>query len=235
MKYLEKINSPADLKKLNVQELKILSKEIRKFLVKSVSKTGGHLASNLGVVELTMALHYCYNSPKDKFIWDVGHQSYINKILTGRRENFENLRQLNGLSGFPKSSESEHDHFDTGHSTTSISAAVGYATARDLKGGTNRVVAVIGDGAMTGGMAYEAMNNAGRLRTNLIVILNDNQMSISENVGALSKNLNKMRTSAPYNKLKFNVRKNLQSIPLVGEKVENALEKTRDIFKYAVV
>ncbi len=235
MNYIDKINSPSDLKKLKIDELKILSKDIRKFLVRSVSKTGGHLASNLGVVELTMALHYCYNSPKDKIIWDVGHQSYINKILTGRKSEFSTLRQFNGLSGFPKASESEHDHFDTGHSTTSISAAVGYAAARDLKGDNNRVVAVIGDGAMTGGMAYEAMNSAGRLKTNMIVILNDNQMSISENVGAISKNLNEIRTSMHYNKLKSGVRKNLKTMSHVGEKVENALEKTRDIFKYAVV
>ncbi|MGN0133739.1 MAG: 1-deoxy-D-xylulose-5-phosphate synthase N-terminal domain-containing protein, partial [Anaerotignum sp.] len=186
---LNRIHSTEDIKKLNGEEMAVLCKELRKFLLQKVSKTGGHLASNLGVVELTVALEYCFNLPKDKIVWDVGHQAYIHKILTGRKEGFDHLRQLDGLSGFPKPNESDCDAFAAGHSSTSISAALGLAKARDLMGGKEHVIAVIGDGSMTGGLAYEALNNAGKEHTNLIVILNDNQMSIDTNVGAMSRHL----------------------------------------------
>ncbi len=191
---LDTVNSPKDIRKLNLSQLNRLSLELRSFLVESVSKTGGHLASNLGIVELTLAIHYCFNTPKDKIVWDVGHQAYIHKIITGRKDAFGTLRQLDGLSGFPKPAESEYDTFTAGHSSTSISIALGFACARDLKGGNERVVAVIGDGSMTGGVAFEALNNAGRSNRNLIVIINDNQMSISGNVGALSRHLSDLRT-----------------------------------------
>jgi len=187
MSYLDNINSPTDLRELNVNELKILSSELREYIIESVAKTGGHLASNLGVIELTIALHYSFNTPYDKIIWDVGHQSYIHKILTGRKNQMSTLRQLNGLSGFPKRAESVYDVFDTGHSSTSISAAIGMARARDLKSEDYEVAAVIGDGALTGGMAFEALNDVGRSNTKLIIILNDNEMSISKNVGGLSQ------------------------------------------------
>ena len=184
--YLEKINSPSDLKTLNIDQLNVLSQEIRDFLIKSLSKTGGHLASNLGVVELTVALNYCFDFAKDKIVWDVGHQCYTHKILTGRKEFFDNLRKQDGLSGFPKTEESIYDHFNTGHSSTSISASLGFATARDLLGKDYNVVSVIGDGAMTGGLVYEAMNNTGANNKKHLIILNDNQMSISENVGSMA-------------------------------------------------
>ena len=177
---LEKINSPEDVKKLKKEEKEKLAQELREYILETVSKNGGHLASNLGVIELTIALHSVFNTPKDKIVWDVGHQAYAHKIITGRREQFKTLRQLDGLAGFPKTSESEYDSFNTGHSSTSISAALGMARARDLKGEKNQVIAVIGDGALTGGMALEALNDAGFSKTHMTVILNDNEMSISK-------------------------------------------------------
>ena len=197
---LENINSPEDLKKLNIEEKQKLAQEIREYILQVVSENGGHLASNLGVVELTLALHSVFNMPKDKIVWDVGHQSYVHKIITGRREEFKTLRKSNGLSGFPKINESEYDSFDTGHSSTSISAALGMARARDLKGEDNQVIAVIGDGALTGGMALEALNDAGCSNTKMTVILNDNEMSISKNVGGLNMFLSKLRTKKLYKK-----------------------------------
>lgn len=232
---LEKINSPFELKKINKNELQLLSKEIRDFLINHVSKTGGHLASNLGVVELTIALHYVFNSPIDKIIWDVGHQCYVHKMLTGRRDNFENLRKFNGLSGYPKRCESVHDIFETGHSSTSISAALGIAKARDLNKDKYSVVAVIGDGALTGGMAFEALNDAGRSKTNLIVILNHNEMSISENVGSISLYLSKIRTDPGYFKIKKDIDNILNLIPPIGKSIHKSLEKIKDSIKQLVV
>lgn len=223
------------MKRLSVNALNILSSEIREFLISSISETGGHLASNLGVVELTVALHYCFDSPKDKIVWDVGHQSYVHKILTGRRDQFGTLRMLGGLSGFPKASESPHDIIDTGHSSTSISAGLGLAVARDLKKEKYSIISVIGDGSMTGGLAFEALNCAGRSETDLIVILNDNQMSISENVGGLSNYLNNLRTAPSYLGAKEDVSKLLRKMPVVGDKLERAIEKTKDSLKYILV
>ena len=206
----------------------VLCKELRKFLLQKVSKTGGHLASNLGVVELTVALEYCFDLPKDKIVWDVGHQAYIHKILTGRKEGFDHLRQLDGLSGFPKPNESDCDAFAAGHSSTSISAALGLAKARDLMGGKEHVIAVIGDGSMTGGLAYEALNNAGKEHTNLIVILNDNQMSIDTNVGAMSRHLNNLRTSNQYRGWKEAVKQFRNNVPVIGEGTYQVLKNVRD-------
>ena len=191
---LEQINSPKDLKKLNLKEKQKLAEEIRKYILEVVAKNGGHLASNLGVVELTIALHSVFDVPKDKIVWDVGHQSYVHKIITGRREELKHIRKLNGIAGFPKTKESESDCFNTGHSSTSISAALGMARARDLQGKNNNVIAVIGDGALTGGMALEALNDAGSSNSHMTVILNDNEMSISPNVGGLNNFLGKLRT-----------------------------------------
>lgn len=216
---LQTINSPDDLKRLSLAELTSLSAEIREFLIKSISQTGGHLASNLGAVELTVALHYCFNSPRDRFIWDVGHQAYTHKILTGRRDRFHTQRQLGGLSGFPKRCESEHDAFGAGHSSTSISAGLGMATAKDLLNKKGRVIAVIGDGSLTGGMAFEALNQAGHLQKNLIVILNDNEMSISENVGAFSTFISRKMTSSYYRDLRKEVAAVLSSIPAFGRNI----------------
>lgn len=235
MNYLEKINSPKDLKKLSIDELKILSNELREYILESVSKTGGHLASNLGVVELTIALHYALNTPEDKIIWDVGHQSYVHKILTGRKNKMSTLRQLNGLSGFPKRNESEYDVFDTGHSSTSISAAIGMARARDLKKENYEVVAVIGDGAMTGGMAFEALNDAGRSNTKLMIILNDNEMSISPNVGGLSYYLRRLRTDERYLSTKKDVERLLNGMPLGGRTLKSFLKRAKDGIKKVVV
>lgn len=235
MKFLDNINSPDDLKNLNIEEMKILAQEIREFLVKSLSETGGHLSSNLGVVDLTIALHYCFNFLEDKLIWDVGHQSYTHKILTGRKELFKSLRKIDGLSGFPKTIESEYDHFNTGHSSTSISAGLGYATARDLENKNYNVVSVIGDGAMTGGLVYEAMNNAGANKTKLLIILNDNQMSISENVGAMSQYLNNLRTTPEYLEAKLDVREFLEKFNSFGGKINKILEKTKEGLKYALL
>lgn len=235
MKYLDKINSPADLKTLKTSELPLVANELREFVINSVSKTGGHLASNLGVVELTVAMHYAFNTPQDKIIWDVGHQSYVHKILTGRREDMLTLRQLNGLSGFPKRAESIYDCFDTGHSSTSVSAAMGIARARDLKNEDYEVVAVIGDGALTGGMSFEALNDAGRSNTKLIIILNDNEMSISQNVGGLSKYLSKVRTDTRYLSTKKDVENFLNNMPLAGRKVKAFLKRAKDGIKQMVV
>ncbi|MDR2648376.1 MAG: 1-deoxy-D-xylulose-5-phosphate synthase [Clostridiales bacterium] len=229
---LNNIRSPRDLKKLKIKELEGICGDIRAFLISAVSKTGGHLASNLGVVELTVALHTVFNAPADKIIWDVGHQSYVHKILTGRARQFSELRRKNGLSGFPKSTESPCDAFNTGHASTSISAAAGYCAARDIQRAKYNVVAVIGDGSMTGGLAYEAINNAGRSDSKLLVILNDNQMSISENVGALSRYLNEVRTAPAYIGAKADINKILNRIPVVGRRLKYFIERTKDGIKY---
>ena len=234
MKLLDKLNFPEDIKKLNENDSKVLSDELREFLIDSVSKTGGHLASNLGVVELTLSLCRAFNFNKDKIVWDVGHQSYVYKILTGRKEGFKKLRQFNGISGFPKRSESKYDYFDTGHSSTSISAALGIARARDLNKENYSVIAVIGDGALTGGMALEALNDVGFRKTNLIVILNDNQMSISKNVGALSRYLNKLRIEPRYNKLKTDIQASLSQSDL-GKNIAGKISKVKDSIKQLVV
>ena len=232
---LEKINKENDIKNIPQDQLPCLAEEIRKFLLEHLSRTGGHLASNLGAVELTMALHYVLCLPKDKIIWDVGHQSYTHKILTGRKEGFDTLRQLGGMSGFPKRSESPCDAYDTGHSSTSISAGVGYVCARELKRESYYVVSVIGDGALTGGMAYEAMNNASQLKKNFIIVLNDNEMSISENVGGISSYLSNMRTAEGYNELKMGVKKSLNKIPGIGPATVRRLHKTKDSIKRLII
>ena len=234
-KYLENHQFPQDLKLMDYDELELLSYEIRDFLVESVSKTGGHLASNLGAVELSIALHKVFDSPKDKLIWDVGHQTYVHKILTGRASGFKGLRQLDGMSGFPKSKESPHDIFDTGHSSTSISLGLGMAAARDLKGENYNVVSVIGDGAMTGGIAFEAFNNVSSLNSKMIVILNDNEMSISRNTGGFPKYLSKLRGSGKYVSIKSQIKKNVMKVPVVGEGVVAGLKHARDSIKYAVI
>lgn len=228
---LDKINQPNDIKKIPLEEFPQLASEIRQFLIESLSKTGGHLASNLGVVELTMALHNVMDLPTDKIIWDVGHQSYTHKILTGRKDGFENLRKYQGMSGFPKRCESSCDSFDTGHSSTSISAGLGYVAGRDLKGENYRVVSVIGDGALTGGMAYEALNNASELKTNFIIVLNDNKMSISENVGGISQYLGNIRTAEAYTGLKMSVTKSLNKMPSVGPAIVKKIHKTKSSIK----
>lgn len=234
-KILDNINSPSDLKGLSYAELETLSEELRDYVIKVVSENGGHLASNLGVVELTLALHRIFDTPKDKIVWDVGHQSYIHKIITGRRESFTTIRKMGGISGFPKREESIHDAFETGHSSTSISAALGLAKARDLAGDNYSVVAVIGDGALTGGMSFEALNHAGDFPTNLIVILNDNEMSISQNIGALSNYLSRLRTEPAYFKLKGELETILNKIPFVGKSMFKLAENLRDWLKYLVV
>ena len=231
---LNKIDSPEDIKKLNFDALKELAEEIREYMIEVISKNGGHLAPNLGVVELTLALHKVFNCPKDKIIWDVGHQSYIHKIITGRREAFKTLRQYNGLSGFPKIQESEYDAFGTGHSSTSISAALGMAIARDLKGENNEVIAVIGDGSMTGGMAYEALNNAGDLQKKLIIVLNDNEMSIAKNVGAMSDYLYQLRTARTYNRIKKDLEGWLKQ-KNYGENIINIVRRVKGSVKYLLV
>ena len=228
---LDKIEKPNDIKEMEKDELRPLAKEIRQFLVHKISHTGGHLASNLGVVELTMALHLCCNLPEDKIVWDVGHQSYTHKILTGRKDGFEHLRQFGGMSGFPKQSESDCDAFDTGHSSTSISVALGLAKARDLKKQDHKIFAVIGDGALSGGMAYEAMNNAARLKSNLVIVLNDNQMSISKNVGGMSSYLGKIRTNGNYTELKEEVENALSKLPHLGDKLTSRIRGIKDLIK----
>ena len=234
-KIIDKINYPKDLKKLSKEELLELSSEIRSFLIDSVSKTGGHLASNLGVVELTLALHLAFDMPKDKMIWDVGHQTYVHKLLTGRKDKFSTLRKTDGLSGFPKRAESEYDLYDTGHSSTSISAALGMATARDLKKEDHEVVAIIGDGSFTGGPAFEAINSIGQSGTKVIIVLNDNGMSISENIGGLSDHLNRLRTSIKYRSAKERVKGTLDKIPVVGEGIKKAIMGTKERIKYAII
>lgn len=232
---LEKIEKANDIKHIPVEQFPQLAEEIRQFLLEHLSKTGGHLASNLGAVELTMALHYVFQLPEDKIIWDVGHQSYTHKILTGRKEGFEQLRMLGGMSGFPKRSESACDAFDTGHSSTSISAGVGYVCARDLQKQDYHVISVIGDGALTGGMAYEALNNASSLKKNFIIILNDNEMSISENVGGISSYLSNMRTAEGYHGLKTGVKNSLNKIPGIGPAAVKQIHKTKDTIKRLVI
>ena len=232
---LEKIKQPNDIKQIPMEQLPKLAEEIRQFLLEHLSKTGGHLASNLGAVELTMALHYVFQLPEDKIIWDVGHQSYTHKILTGRKDGFDQLRMLGGMSGFPKRSESPCDAFDTGHSSTSISAGVGYVCARDLQKQDYHVISVIGDGALTGGMAYEALNNASSLKKNFIIILNDNEMSISENVGGISSYLSNMRTAESYHGLKTGVKNGLNKIPGIGPAAVKRIHKTKDSIKRLVI
>jgi len=234
--YIEKINTANDIKKIEKKNLPSLAREIRAFLLENISKTGGHLASNLGAVELTMALHYCLDLEKDKIVWDVGHQAYVHKILTGRKDDFSTLRTLDGLCGFPKPSESKYDAFAAGHSSTSISAAFGMAVARDLKGSDEKIYAVIGDGSFTGGMVYEAMNNAGRSGKDIVVILNDNEMSISNNVGAVSRHLSDLRTQSSYLNAKERVHKALDKMPdVLGKKVEKSIRFVKDGVKHMLV
>ncbi len=232
---LERINGPQDIMALNQEELADLAQEIREFLIEKISTTGGHLASNLGVVELTIAIFRTFHLPEDKIIWDVGHQAYTHKILSGRREEFDELRQFGGISGFPKTKESPCDAFNTGHSSTSISAGLGMALARDLREESHFVVSIIGDGALTGGMAYEALNNAARIDRNFIIILNDNNMSISENVGGISKYLTSLRTGEGYNDLKKNVTSVLEKIPVAGPKLIDKISRTKQGIKQLLI
>lgn len=232
---LERIQKENDIKELNPEELSKLAEEIREFLIEKTSKNGGHLASNLGVVELTIAMHRMFELPKDKIIWDVGHQSYTHKLLTGRKDQFDTLRKYGGMSGFPKRKESDCDAFDTGHSSTSVSAGLGYVKARDLKREDYRVISVIGDGSLTGGMAYEALNNAAQLETNFIIVLNDNHMSISENVGGMSRYLARLRTADLYTGLKKGVTKTLERVPKVGDRMISHIRKTKSSIKQLVV
>lgn len=235
MNILDQIDEPEKLKRLTTSELVQLAAEIRAFLVESVSKTGGHFGANLGVVELTLALHRVFHSPEDKIVWDVGHQAYVHKLLTGRREGFASLRQFGGMAGFPRRDESEHDQFGVGHASTSISAALGMAVARDIQKKDNHVIAVIGDGALTGGMAMEALNHAGHLGTNLLVVLNDNEMSISENVGAVSKYLTKLRSDPTYARAKADLEQILRRLPAIGNRLTNTLERFKDGMRNLVV
>ena len=233
--YLEQINQVNDIKKLDKSEWEPLAQEIREFLIEKISVTGGHLASNLGVVELTMAMHLAFDFPQDKVVWDVGHQSYTHKLLTGRRAGFDGLRKYGGMSGFPKRKESDCDCFDTGHSSTSISAGIGLVEARDLLGGSYSVLSVIGDGALTGGMAFEALNNASRLKSNFIIVLNDNQMSIAENVGGISQYLNGLRSAEGYNNFKEGVQNTLEKIPVYGEGLVRQIKRTKSGLKQLVI
>lgn len=232
---LEKEDLISIIKNSDYGDLEALAREIRDFLVEKVSKTGGHLASNLGIVETTIALHKVYDTAVDRVIFDVGHQSYVHKIITGRAGSFDTLRKYKGLSGFPKSRESIHDAYDTGHSSTSISAAMGYATARDLRNEDYQVVAIIGDGAMTGGLVYEALNNIGASGTNIKIVLNDNGMSIAKNVGAMSRHLNNLRTSKNYTRMKENIRGALDNIPVVGQRVSDTISHTKNKIKYSLL
>ena len=232
---LEKINKPNDIHKIALADFPLLAEEIRQFLIESVSRTGGHLASNLGAVELTLALHNVLDLPQDRIIWDVGHQAYTHKILTGRKDGFAKLRQEGGMSGFPKRKESDCDAFDAGHSSNSISAGLGYVRARDLLGQNYRVVSVIGDGALTGGMAYEAMNNAAGLKTNFIIVLNDNNMSISKNVGGMSFYLSALRTAESYTGMKINVTKTLKKVPKIGPAIVDTMRKTKSSIKQLII
>ena len=232
---LERIEQANDIKNLDWNELEVLAAEIRQFLVEKVSEHGGHLASNLGVVELTIAMHMAFSLPEDKMIWDVGHQAYTHKILTGRKEGFDSLRKFGGMSGFPKRNESDCDSFDTGHSSTSISAGLGYVEAREILGESYNVISVIGDGSLTGGMAYEALNNAAHLNSNYIIVLNDNNMSISENVGGMSAYLDGIRTNHVYNELKKGVSNTLNKIPVVGKEMVSKIRKTKNSIKQLLV
>ena len=232
---LEQINSPEDLKKLTLKQKEELAQEIREYILDVVSKNGGHLASNLGVVELTIAIHSIFNVPDDKIIWDVGHQSYVHKILTGRKEELKNIRKLNGIAGFPKTNESEADCFNTGHSSTSISAALGMARARDLEGKNNSVVAVIGDGALTGGMALEALNDAGCSRSKITVILNDNEMSISPNVGGLNKFLGKLRTKRAYTRINKIIKREISKVPVIGKPIVKLVQNIKRAIMQLVI
>lgn len=234
-KILNKLNKPEDIKELSIEELKRLAVEIRDFLLTSVSKTGGHLSSNLGIVELSIALHNIYNSPTDKIIFDVGHQAYVHKILTGRRDDFDTLRQHGGMSGFLKKNESDHDCFEAGHSSTSISAAAGFSKARSLMGGNHEIVAVIGDGALTGGMAFEALNHIGHTKERVTVVLNDNEMSISENVGGLSTYLGRLRTTTTYYKLKDEAHQMLDQLPIIGTSMVKGIQRFKGSLKYFFV
>ena len=232
---LDSIKKPNDIKKINPEDYSRLAREIRRFLIDKVSKNGGHLASNLGVVELTMALHLLLDLPKDKIVWDVGHQTYTHKILTGRKEEFNTLRSFGGMSGFPKRTESDSDCFNAGHSSTSISAALGFAKARDLAGKDNKVFAVIGDGSLSGGMAYEALNNAARLESNLVIVLNDNDMCISENVGGMATYLGKIRTNGKYQGLKEDVESTLKKLPVLGDAMIEKIRKSKDSIKRLLI
>ena len=234
MNILSTIRSPEDVRQLSCQQCDTLAGEIRQTIIDTVSRQGGHLASNLGDVELTIALHRAFESPKDKIVFDVGHQIYTHKLLTGRVEQFSTLRSYKGMSGFPCRAESEHDLFDTGHSSTAISMALGLARARDLKGEDHHVVAVVGDGALTGGMCYEAMNDAGNGKSRLIVVLNDNEMSISKNVGALSVYFRNLRASASWYGGKKRIRKVLEGVPLLGKPIARIIEKAKDMVKSVV-
>ena len=232
---LDRVNYPEDLKKLNIEEKKELAEEIRNLVVETVSNTGGHLASNLGVVELTIAMHSVFNTPEDKIVWDVGHQTYVHKILTGRKDKISTLRQMDGLAGFPKTNESKYDSFNTGHSSTSISIALGMARSRDIKGEKNKIIAVIGDGALTGGMALEALNDAGSSLSNMIVILNDNEMSISKNVGGISMVLSKLRTKGFYVKTNVRIKSKLIKVPFIGKKIVKLVQRAKRGIKQLVI
>ncbi|WP_017727022.1 1-deoxy-D-xylulose-5-phosphate synthase [Halalkalibacterium ligniniphilum] len=233
--YLEKLKDPSILKTYTTNQLEHIAEEVRQFLIEKLAATGGHLGPNLGVVELTLALHYLFDSPKDKLIWDVGHQAYVHKIITGRADQFDKLRQYKGLCGFPKRNESEHDVWETGHSSTSLSAAMGMATARDLKGTDENVIAIIGDGALTGGMALEALNHIGHEQKDLIVVLNDNEMSIAPNVGALHNVLGRLRTAGKYQKAKEELEMLIKKIPAFGGKLASTAERVKDSLKYLLV
>lgn len=232
---LEKIDKPEDLKKLDIKEKEQLAEEIRKYLIEVVSENGGHLASNLGVVELTLALHSIFDFSKDKIVWDVGHQTYVHKILTGRKEQLKNIRKLNGIAGFPKTNESEYDHFNTGHSSTSISAAMGMAKARDIKKENHNVIAVIGDGALTGGMALEALNHVGSSKTKVMIILNDNEMSISKNIGGINMFLSKLRARKGYTNSNKIWKKVIRKIPLIGGKTVKIIQRTKQSIKQLII
>ena len=235
MKILNNVNYPEDVRKLSLKEKEILAKELREKIINLVSKTGGHLASNLGVVELTIALHSVFNTPMDKIIWDVGHQTYVHKMLTGRKQKLESLRKLDGISGFPKTNESIYDNFNTGHSSTSISIGLGFARVRDIKKENHKVVAVIGDGALTGGMALEALNDLGSSETDMLVVLNDNEMSISKNVGGISLMLSKIRTQNIYVNTNVKGKRKISKIPFVGKKIVKLVQKTKRSIKQFVI
>ena len=235
MSTLDKIKKPNDIKRLDKSEYPILAQEIRDFLLTHISQTGGHLASNLGTVELTMALHLVLDFPEDKLIWDVGHQSYTHKILTGRKDEFEHLREFGGMSGFPKRGESSCDSFNTGHSSTSISAALGFAEAKEIMGTDESIVAVIGDGALSGGLAYEALNNAANLKSSLVIVLNDNEMSISKNVGGMSRYLNKIRAGQAYNEFKAGVENTILNFPIGGYDLAKSVKRSKDSIKHLLV